>query len=221
MNTLKQSTLHNRQYFFSIVQNKHDIVPFINGYPAHQYENLTLGLKIRYSHSEYLNNKPLSSETIALSFSDYKVLEVIDNINTIEWVQNAFPSYQLRTVDELPDNRKQISQMRQKIRNIYNKYQEKNWDGYEAEPMKYLSQSLQFADMLSFESRSLIESADIIPENDGCLCFEWFKSDDKFISISVEDDQFIYNYKLGDEKGCGEVSFSGKQMLIDQIRKIM
>jgi len=109
------------------------------------------------------------------------------------------------------------------IIDIYSERQKGNWDGYGAEPIKYLSQSLQFAEDLFLESMSLIESVDIIPENDGCLCFEWFKSDNKLISISVGRERFAYNYKLGDEEACGEISFSSfleKQMLIKRIKRI-
>ena len=111
-------------------------------------------------------------------------------------------------------------ELEEKNYNVYYDCQIENWDGYEAEPIRYLSQSLQFADALFSESRMLIESIDIIPENDGCLCFEWFKSDSKFISISVKNDRLIYNYKIGDEEGCGETTFSGQKMLIEQIKKI-
>lgn len=106
------------------------------------------------------------------------------------------------------------------IIDIYSERQEDNWDDYGAEPIKYLSQSLQFAEDLFLESMSLIETVDIIPENDGCLCFEWFKSDNKLISISVGRERFTYNYKLGDEESCGEISFSERQMLIERIKRI-
>ena len=115
---------------------------------------------------------------------------------------------------------KPILELKEKIYNVYYECQIENWDGYDAEPIRYLSQSLQFADVLFSESRMLIESVDIIPENDGCLCFEWFKSDSKFISISVKNDRLIYNYKIGDEEGCGETTFPGQKMLIEQIKKV-
>ena len=109
-----------------------------------------------------------------------------------------------------------------KIHNVYNEHQEKNWDGYGAESIKYLDQSLKFAKDLVSESRILIESVDIVPENDGCLCFEWFYSHSKYINVSVKDDKLIYTYKLGDDNsGCGEVSYSGKQMIIEQIKRIV
>ena len=46
---------------------------------------------------------------------------------------------------------------------IYN-HQEKGWDGYESEPMKYLVSSLKFAETVS--SAALTELIDIVPEND-------------------------------------------------------
>ena len=111
--------------------------------------------------------------------------------------------------------------IKNEILNVYSERQKANWDGYGAEPIKYLSQALHFAKDLFLESRSLTQSVDIIPENDGCLCFEWFKSDNKLISISVGSERLAYNYKLGDEEAWGEVSFSGKQMLIEKIKKII
>ena len=70
------------------------------------------------------------------------------------------------------------------------------------------------------ESRILIESVDIVPENDGCLCFEWFKSNKEYINISVKNDKLIYTYQFEDDEGYGEVGFSEKQMLIEKIKKI-
>ena len=115
---------------------------------------------------------------------------------------------------------KPLEELRNRIFNVYNEHKKKNWDGYGAEPMKYLDQSLQFADDLFSESRTLVESVDVIPENDGCLCFEWFKSNSKYINISVKGDKLIYTYKLGDEKACGEGTRSAKETIIEQIKKI-
>ena len=118
------------------------------------------------------------------------------------------------------DIEKPLEDLGNKICNIYHEHKEKNWDGYGAEPIKYLEQSLQFATDLFSVSRILVESVDIIPENDGCLCFEWFKSDSKYVNVAVKGDKLIYTYKLGDEKACGEVTYSGKQAIIEQIKKI-
>ena len=109
--------------------------------------------------------------------------------------------------------------LQQRVFDVYYNHQEKDWDGYESEPMKYLISSLKFAEIVS--SAALNELIDIVPENDGCLCFEWFKSSNKFISISVKDDKLIYNYKIGDEEGCGETTFAGEQMLVEQIKKVI
>ena len=117
------------------------------------------------------------------------------------------------------DYEKPKQSLRQKIFDVYYKYQDENWDGYESEPMKYLFSSLKFAELIP--SVALTELIDIVPENDGCLCFEWFKSSNKFISISVKDDKLIYNYKIGDEEGCGETTFAGEQVLVEQIKKVI
>ncbi len=116
--------------------------------------------------------------------------------------------------------KKPIEDLKNKIYNIYNERQDKNWDGYGAEPLKFLPQSLKFAESLFSESRLLVESVDIIPENDGCLCFEWYKSDEKFISVSVKGEKLIYNYEIYGEKSCGETNFYGKKSIIEKIKQV-
>ena len=116
---------------------------------------------------------------------------------------------------------KPLKDLENKIYDVYDEHKQENWDGYGAEPLKYPPQSLEFAKSLFSESRLLVEAVDIIPENDGCLCFEWFKSDGKFIAVSVKDDKLIYDYKIGDEEGCGETNFSGKKQLIIQIKRFI
>ena len=108
------------------------------------------------------------------------------------------------------------------IYNVYNERQDENWDGYGAEPLnsKSLNQSLKFAKSLFSESRLLVESVDIIPENDGCICFEWYKSNEKFISVSVKGEKLIYNYEIRGEKSCGETNFYGKEDLIKKIKQV-
>ncbi len=118
-------------------------------------------------------------------------------------------------------NKEALKNLKNKIQKVYNKHQIKNWDGYNAQPLKWLPKALQFADILFQNSYDLIESVDIIPENDGCLCFEWFKSNNCLISISIKDDIIIYNYKIESTKGCGEVTLSGSYILIDQIKKVV
>lgn len=116
-----------------------------------------------------------------------------------------------------------LLELKNKIYNIYEKHQTNDWDGYEAEPIQYLKQSLRFAEALFAKSRLLIESVDIVPENDGCLCFEWFKTDSEFINVSVKNDILIFSYKIGDKNGCGEITFSDfsrEPMLIELIKKI-
>ncbi len=116
---------------------------------------------------------------------------------------------------------KPITDLINKIYDVYNERQEKNWDGYGAEPLKFLPQSLKFAKSLFVESRLLAESVDIIPENDGCLCFEWYKSDKTFISVSVKDEKLIYNYEIAGAKGCGETNFYGKKDIIEKIKRVI
>ena len=118
------------------------------------------------------------------------------------------------------DNTEVLAQLENKIQSIYKEHQEENWDGYNAQPMKYLKKTLEFATVLQCESSRLIESVEIVPENDGCLCFEWFKSHSKYINISVKNNTLIYHYKIGEEEGCGETNFAGKEMLIEKTKRI-
>ena len=115
---------------------------------------------------------------------------------------------------------KSLKEFKNQIQKVHSEHQKQGWDGYDAQPLKCLPEALRFADMLFQKSRDLVESVDIVPENDASLCFEWFKSDTSFISISVKDDQLIYNYRIEDTKDHGEVDFSDSQMLIDQIKQV-
>ena len=170
------------------------------------------------------------------SIPEYKRLEESNYLNSENLFYSSFdsessalkmlisPSYnnQINTLlseREILNYEKPKQYLQQKVVDVYHKHQEKNWDGYESEPIKYLFWSLKFAEVVS--SAALTELIDIIPENDGCLCFEWFKSNNRFISISVKDDKLIYNYKTGEEEGCGETTFAGEQMLVEQIKKVI
>ena len=117
------------------------------------------------------------------------------------------------------DDKKSLQDLKKKITQIHNEHQEEGWDGYGAKPVQNLDQALRFAKALFQESRLLIQGVDIIPENDGAICFEWFWSHSKCMYISIIGDQLIYNYRIGEEKGCGETNFAGKQMLFEKIKQ--
>ena len=150
------------------------------------------------------------SEVIRLESIGAVKVRYHENLNTIKLLSDK-----KRIFDDKP-----ITDLKNKIYDVYNERQNENWDGYGAEPLKFLPQSLKFAESLFSESRLLVESVDIIPENDGCLCFEWYKSDDKFITVSVKDEKLIYNYEINGEKGCGERNFYGKKDIIEKIKQV-
>ena len=218
MNTIRQSASYTQKHLFSINLDEYKDIA-INGYPLYQYEKPILKLAFPNSHSEYLLQKyrSLLAEVISSSKSMYS-----KTVSSYFSEGESLIDTDYRLLSDKPKftYKKPILELQSKICNVYEKHQTRNWDGYEAEPIQYLEQSLRFARALFAESRLLIESVDIVPENDGCLCFEWFKTDSKFINISVKNNILIFNYKIGDEKGCGETTFSGKQMLIEQIKKI-
>ena len=118
-------------------------------------------------------------------------------------------------------NKKPLTDLKYKIYDIYNERQDENWDGHGAKPLKFLSQSLKFAESLFYESSLLVEAVDVVPENDGCLCFEWYKSNEKFITVSVKNERLIYNYEIGGAKGLGETNFCGKKDLIAKINRVI
>ena len=161
-------------------------------------EDINVSLIHGYPLHQY--KEPIMGARLQCSHSEYLSQSLSATIS----------SYQLTVLLELQE----------RICNVYEEHQNENWDGYGAEPVKYLHQSLRFANDLFDDLGSLIESVDIIPENDGCLCFEWFNNDDNFISISVKNGKLIYDYKIENEEGCGETNFSGKDMLVEQIKKI-
>ena len=215
MNALNQSATHNSPDFLSIPKDGDNIVSSVNGHPLEQYDGMLMFNINKYpSPSEYLRTLSSVQKIIPYIKGNFRDKWMESNINKPRSIDHTVVN------NILNNNTIQIENLKQQIQNVYNKHQEKNWDGYDAEPIKYLSQSLQFASALFSESQLLIESIEIVPENDGCLCFEWFKSHKNYITISIKNDKLIYNYTIGDEKGCGEASFAGKEMLINQIRKI-
>ena len=175
-------------------------------------------LSIKSNNSFLLvNNLPLRWFTYqtehSCSYSEFDTQSVVVNMIPIP-ISKPDYSFSQRVIDE-----RVIKNLKKKINDLYDEHQNPNWDGYDAEPLRYLQQSLKFVDTFLFEP-ILLDTLDIAPENDGCLCFEWFKSKDNFISISVKNDKLIYNYKIEAEEGCGETNFHGKQMLIEKIRKV-
>ena len=197
MNAFEQSVSYKHKYRLSFSPN----MEFINGRPSYQYARPIFRFETPHFYSEFLSG---SFEGISCYLPEN---------------EESFNDTKHKLFSDLYE--KPILELKGKIYNIYREHQHENWDGYGAIPIKHLSQSLQFADALFHESMMLAESVDIAPENDGCLCFEWFKSESKFIGISVKKDKLIYNYKIGDEEACGETTFSGRQMLIEQIKKIV
>ena len=205
MNTMTQSVYYKQDIFLSFNSGKTPAT--INGQPLNQYDKQILP-NILCTQSEYL---PLRYK---------KLNESLQKILIQAPMEHFFRYKKNYTLNE-SCYEKPLVELKNKIHNVYDEYQYNDWDGYGAEPIKYLKEALQFATDLFSESRTLIESVDIIPENDGCLCFDWFKSNNKYINISIENDKLIYSYKFGEERDCGETNFSGKHKLIEQIKKII
>lgn len=218
MNIVKQSASYAQKNFLSFNSDEFLNVT-VNGCPLYQYERPTLQTTFQYSHSEY-RAQMYRAFLVELMSSNGPMFSKEISLYSLENEFFSNEDYRLLSDESVYFYKEPLIELENKIYNVYNEHQEKDWDGYEAEPIQYLDQSIRFAEALFSESRLLIESVDIVPENDGCLCFEWFKTDNKFINVSVKNDILIFNYKIGDEKGCGETTFSGNRMLIEQIKKI-
>ena len=238
MKAPQYSISEKQSNFLSIGSTNNSI--FVNNLPLYlhkhkveypvSYSNFDNHILPMYDFDEIISISSVKEELGIEGVSITSVIVSKVNSYTSEWkhginryVHEPFKSTVEYLVEEgkIFNFKKIVIELKEKINNIYSEHQNENWDGYNAEPLKYLQQSLKFADAFLFEPKLLIESMDIVPENDGCLCFEWFKSKDKFISISVKGDKLIYNYKIGAEEGCGETNFSGKQTLIERIKKVV
>ena len=119
------------------------------------------------------------------------------------------------------DNDQPLKNLKNNIIQVHEEHQKEGWDGYGAKPIQNLPQALQFAKVLFQESRLLVEQVDIIPENDGAICFEWFISNERHIAVSTKNDTLIYHYQIGIEKACGETNFAGRQMLLEKIKEVI
>ena len=110
------------------------------------------------------------------------------------------------------------------ISTIHKECQNEGWDGYDASPIseenaKYAREIIDF--LSSLYPTKVMKLIDIIPENDGNFCFEWFKSNDKFISVSIKKNRLIFNYKNKEKKSCGETNFADKNSIIQKIKEIV
>ena len=215
-----QSPAHNQKHFLScdLPQNREDVW-YINGQPI-------------YHHRVMVNQAGAVPES-AFSDSEYRRLKQLEGLKkktkgTQQLITIAMGYYILQEGADIPlsekpalfDYKEPLQGLTDKIRQVHDEHQKENWDGYGAKPVQDLQQALKFAKALFQESRLFIEKVDIIPENDGTICFEWFLSHTQYVAVSVKNNKLIYHYQLGEEKGCGETNIFGKQMLFEKIKHI-
>ena len=236
MTTFHEYSVSEKYNKFLSIPSSRNKITLINNIPLVQHEQVIKHLSSysSFDHDQLSTDSPDSIIPVPIfkrepcysnknwrtvaSINDAK--QLIESYSTSLNDENAkIINRQKNPIKENIDT--EVQKLKNNIREVYSEYQHQDWDGYKAEPLKYLEESLKFADTFSFEPTPLTQFVDIVPENDGCLCFEWFKSKSKFISISVKEDTLIYNYKIGEEEGCGETNFSGKQMLIAKIKQIV
>lgn len=212
-----QTSSYNQKNFFSFFFNeqqnsycKENERILINHKTLFQHENPMLS-SINDVSSEFLQSNRHESNKEFL-------IPIEDNINKV-LLQNGLDQQLLsESTGFIYD--KPLQDLENKIQQIYDENQEENWDGYGAKPVQNLSQALVFAEDLFLESQFLVKAVDITPENDGSICFEWFISNNRHISVAVKNDKLIHHSQIGEETDCGEKSFSGSKKLIRQIREV-
>ena len=93
----------------------------------------------------------------------------------------------------------------EKIKDIAKECSQKNWDSYGAEPLTDIEAALEFAKRLHWSSWYLLRIAEIMPEPDGAIGFDWYDEDTKESgSISVaKDGTLIYSFKIAGETAYG------------------
>lgn len=127
--------------------------------------------------------------------------------------------------------------IQQKLIDIYNECQEKNWDGYGANivPEETLNMAIKFLEALPEDViifKNDIWYPDPGAEPDGDLDFEWYVSLGKLISVSVKSNgdlnyaMLLYENDDGEEKEqkYGMEKFDGKnipEIILKLIRKIV
>ena len=151
----------------------------------------------------------------------------VDQINQDQFMRVPFYSDNRQNAYVLLSERPQfmynkpLMDLQSDIIQVYDEHQKEGWDGYGAKPIQNRPQALQFAEALCQESRLLAEQVDIIPENDGAICFEWFISKERHIAVSTKNNTLIYHYQIEEEKACGETNFAGRQMLFGKIKEVI
>ena len=208
MTILEQSAAYTQKGVHFLLHTSGDKCININYHPLHSHPFSLYESKsnIQSSSSGYFFRD--SSRTNGIKFKPTVS-------HQLESFKDILPSDKERFRYEKP-----LKSLKEKIYRIYDENQEPNWDGYGAEPVKYLEQSLNFAEVLFKESRLLVESVEIVPENDGCLCFEWFKAENMLMNISVKENKLIYDYQIENNEGCGETSFDGYKKLLKNLMQL-
>ncbi|MBI4041329.1 MAG: hypothetical protein HY390_05640 [Deltaproteobacteria bacterium] len=92
-----------------------------------------------------------------------------------------------------------------KLEEILERTKDIGWDGYDAIPISPKSRVL--ADRFISLLPEGIVLPEITPENSGFFSFDWIKSKDIVLSISVENEKLIYAEIAGSKKTSGELPF--------------
>ena len=102
-----------------------------------------------------------------------------------------------------------MTQTRQEIlaevKKDFERCSKKGWDGYDADPLQGLDQAISFVKQLP---AALIPTADVVPEPDGCISFEWWEDEDYYVSVSLDEERKIYVFR---KKGMGRMGETKKQ----------
>lgn len=114
---------------------------------------------------------------------------------------------------------KDIRKLLDKIYKLFKKYSKEDWNGYNASPLKHLHYACLFVHKLNNYPKTLLKKLDIIPEPDGAICFEWWKSKKNFMSVSVKEDELLYCYTIQGKHKYGETNFEGINLVFNTLKE--
>ena len=101
---------------------------------------------------------------------------------------------------------------------VYEECKNPNWDGYGAEPVSEDTYRVAYHFLESLPLGTPAPSVGV--EADGHLTFEWYRSPDKVLSVSIGPDGMTYFAALlGDSRRSGTEPFYGE--VSDDILKII
>jgi hypothetical protein len=101
-----------------------------------------------------------------------------------------------------------IDQLRQELASVCEEAQTPGWDGYGADPVS--EETIAFACEFVNCMPSSMEMPTVTVEPDGHVSFEWYRSPNRLVSVSVgENRELNFAATIGREQDCGNRVFCG------------